>query len=180
MRTNEQTGMVDCLSSFVHSLHPIIPAQRGDGKGVIEGGKGGREDRGEFLHIFARFRLASVFALGDLTEMADGGGGWLRLLKFKPSLRQVEAITFSTQTGALRVNGAGFEHAISLLRRYRNAYGGDFEQFGLSPEMADVLLNDLERPGAAQAAYYDALYGAGHRDSRFTMDVDFSAYIDSR
>lgn len=118
-------------------------------------------------------------ALVDFQDMADGGGGWLRLLHFKPSADVIDVYTVSTETGALRADGDGFEHSIRLLTDYRNAYAEDLAEFGLDEAQIDALLAEVNMPGALRDQYYDSLYGAGLRDSRYRLQVDFSAYIDA-
>ena len=113
----------------------------------------------------------------DFQEMADGGGGWLRLLKFKPSSNQVESLTFSTTSFHARGNGDGFEHSLSLLRRYRDAYSEDLVELGLDGAELDLLLEEVAAPGPERDGYYESLYGSGLRDSRFVLDVNFSDYI---
>ncbi len=115
--------------------------------------------------------------LVDFQEMADGGGGWLRLLKFKPSENQVESLTFSTTGFSSRANGDGFEHSLDLLQRYRNAYGADLVDLGLDEEELDALLEEISAPGPERDGYYDSLYASGARDSRFVLDVNFSDYL---
>jgi hypothetical protein len=121
--------------------------------------------------------LAVHEVLVDFQEMEDGGGGWLRLLKFKPSENQVESITFSTASYLSRANGDGFEHSLALLQRYRDAYGADLIGLGLDEEELDGLLEELSAPGPERDGYYDSLYASGARDSRFVLDVIFSDYI---
>ncbi len=113
----------------------------------------------------------------DFQEMADGGGGWLRLLRFKPSQNQVESLTFSTTSFLARANGEGFEHSLSLLDRYRNAYDDDLVALGLDGAEVDLLLEEVSAKGPERDGYYESLYGSGRRDSRFVLDVNFSDYI---
>ena len=117
--------------------------------------------------------------LVDYQDMSDGGGGWLRLLKFSPSNDEIQVISFSTTTGELRGNGDGFEHSLEILDRYKDAYGADLEQFGLDLEDLDELIDQVREPGELRDQYFESLYGAGQRDSFFTLDVDFDAYIEA-
>lgn len=138
-------------------------------------------------HVDAEFRMQNnnvaglpVYqALVDYQDMADGGDGWLRLLHFKPSEDVVNAYTISTETGEMRGNGDGFEHALGLLRSYRESYRDALDEFGIDNAQVDALLAEVSMPGALRDQYYESLYGAGQRDSRFRMTVDFSAYIDA-
>lgn len=135
-------------------------------------------------HVDAEFNQAARNSAGlpvyeilaNFQDMEDGGGGWLRLLLFRPQQNEVEVFTFSTVTGRVRENGEGFEHAIGILETYKNAYADDLVAFGLDPERLDALLEDVKTPGPLQDQYYESLYGAGRRDSRFTLSVDFDAY----
>lgn len=117
--------------------------------------------------------------LADFQDMEDGGGGWLRLLLFRPQRNEVEVFTFSTLTGRVRADGEGFEHSIQILESYKNAYSADLIAFGLEPEDLDALLEEVKQPGPLRDEYYESLYAAGRRDSRFTLSVDFEAYIDA-
>jgi hypothetical protein len=138
-------------------------------------------------HVDAEFRMRNNNVAGlpvyqslvDYQDMADGGGGWLRLLHFKPSADRIDVYTVSTETGALRTNGEGFEHSLRLLRSYRDAYNDDLVEFGLDGEELDALLDAVDQPGELRERYYESLYGAGERDSRFRLEVPFSAYIDA-
>lgn len=138
-------------------------------------------------HVDAEFRLQNNNVAGlpiyqslvDFQDMADGGGGWLRLLHFKPSADRIDVYTVSTETGALRANGDGFEHSLGLLRAYRNSYSDQLADLGLDQAAIDALLDEVGMPGELRDRYYDSLYGDGQRDSRYRLDVDFSAYIDA-
>lgn len=117
--------------------------------------------------------------LVDFQDMSDGGGGWLRLLKFAPSEDEVQVITFSTTTGAIRRNGDGFDHSLEILDEYKDAYGDELDAFGLDRDELDRLIDEVREPGELRDIYFESLYGDGQRDSVFTLDVDFSAYIDA-
>lgn len=138
-------------------------------------------------HVDAEFRQQSVNDAGlpvhevlvDFQDMADGGGGWLRLLRFRPSDRELDVITFSTETGELRRDGDGFEHSLEIVEYYRNAYGDDLRSFGLDDEELDQLLVDVATPGEFQDRYIESLYGEGQRDSLFTVELDLDAYADA-
>lgn len=138
-------------------------------------------------HVDAEFYQVSENRAGlpvyeilvDFQDMADGGGGWLRLLHFRPADDEVAVLTYSTTTGELRGNGDGFEHSIEILEAYGNSYGGELERFGLTEEQVAELLEQVQTPGETRDEYYDSLYGAGARDSRFVLDVDFDAYVDA-
>lgn len=136
-------------------------------------------------HVDAEFRQASTNAAGlpvheilvDFQNLADGGGGWLRLLKFAPARDVVEVITYSTTSGEVRRNGAGFDHAVDILDDYRSAAQPFLDGFGLDEATVDALLAEVRMPGDLQDEYYRSLYCGGQRDSRFVLDVDFDAYI---
>jgi len=138
-------------------------------------------------HVDAEFRQQSLNAAGlpiyemlaDFQDTADGGGGWLRLLVFRPSRNEVEVVTLSTLTGEIRQNGDGFDHSVQILRSYREAYGAELSSFGLDDEVVDALLESVSVPGADRDEYYESLYGSGARDSRFLLPVDFAAYIEA-
>jgi len=138
-------------------------------------------------HVDAEFRMKDLNKAGlpvhqtlvDFQDMADGGGGWLRLLHFKPSENKIEALTVSTETGKLRNNGDGFEHSIGILDYYKKAYAKDLEELGLDMTELDALLTAVKTPGALRDTYFSSLYDAGDRDSRYTLDVDFQAYLDA-
>jgi hypothetical protein len=133
-------------------------------------------------HVDAEFRQVSTNAAGlpvhevlvDFQNMADGGGGWLRLLKFRPSANEVVAFTFSTETGEVRENGDGLDHTFDVLNGELDGQAETIAAAGLDVEQLRTLLGELatERRGE----YAEQLYGAGHRDSHFTMSVDFDAY----
>lgn len=135
-------------------------------------------------HVDAEFQQVSTNIEGepiyemllDWQNMADGGGGWFRLLLYKPSEDRVEAITFSPLTGEIRRDGDGFDHAIGILDAYRNSVEGELRDFGLDPEDLEALLVEIQEGGPLRQEYYDSLYSGGKRQSLFAMDVDFSAY----
>jgi hypothetical protein len=138
-------------------------------------------------HVDAEFRMKDLNKAGlpvyqtlvDFQDMADGGGGWLRLLHFKPSQNKIDVLTLSTETGKLRTNGEGFEHSIGILEYYKNAYADDLAGLGLDMAELNALLTGVKTPGALRDSYFSSLYDAGDRDSRFTLDVDFKAYLDA-
>ncbi|HAN31061.1 MAG TPA: hypothetical protein DCQ06_05635 [Myxococcales bacterium] len=88
-------------------------------------------------------------------------------------------MTISTETGQLRNNGDGFEHSIDIVQYYRKAYNSELEGLGLDLEMIDALIADIKNPGPSRDAYQASLYGAGDRDSRYSLQVNFQAYIDA-
>lgn len=139
-------------------------------------------------HVDAEFRQSSVNAAGlpvyetlvDFQDMADGGGGWLRVLKFSPARERVEVVTFSTLTGEVRENGDGFDHSISILEAYKGEAIDILKDLGMDIEELEALLLAVSTPGSPEReAYYDSLYGDGERDSRFGLDVDFHAYAEA-
>jgi hypothetical protein len=139
-------------------------------------------------HVDAEFKQRSVNSAGlpvyevlvDYQDMADGGGGWMRVLKFRPADRKVDVITLSATTGEIRANGAGFDHAISILEAYRGAALGLLEDLGVDVEQLNGLLEAVKTEGTEERALFRAsLYGTGERDSCFTLDVDFGAYVEA-
>ncbi|MCB9663774.1 MAG: hypothetical protein H6732_06660 [Alphaproteobacteria bacterium] len=136
-------------------------------------------------HVDAEFRQEAVNERGlpvqeilvDFQDMADGGGGFLRLLTYLPEEDRVEVYTVSTETGELRENGDGFEHSIDILAAYREQAASLLETFGIDEAEADQLFADVRGPTELRQQYYDSLYGEGARDSRFALDVDFDAYL---
>ena len=138
-------------------------------------------------HVDAEFKQVDENEAGlpvhqtlvDFQDMTDGGGGWLRLLHFKPDEDEIAVYTLSTETGALRKNGDGFQHSLDILTWYKQAYSEDLENFGLTQEELDELLAEVSVPGEKRDEYFDSLYGEGKRDSRYKLQVDFQAYIDA-
>jgi len=138
-------------------------------------------------HVDAEFRQISTNSAGlpvhetliDYQDMSDGGGGWLRLLKYSPSKNKVSALTFSTKTLEVRENGGGFDHAIGILDAYRHEAESFLAAFGYTQEDLDALLASVQPGGENREAYYDSLYGDGARDSRYELTVDLQAYLDA-
>ncbi|MCB9683016.1 MAG: metallophosphoesterase [Alphaproteobacteria bacterium] len=121
--------------------------------------------------------LAVNEILVDFQDMADGGGGFLRLLKFFPTEDRVEVWTVSTETGELRENGDGFEHSIDLLGAYAGDAFGALEGLGFDTSTFDAMLAQLDTDEALRAQYRASLYDDGARDSRFVLDVPFDAHL---
>lgn len=139
-------------------------------------------------HVDAEFRQVSRNDAGlpihevlvNYQDMADGGGGWLRLMRFRPADNEVDMITFSTLTGAVRENGEGFEHAIDILRNYQGQAGPELERFGVDPAEAVRLIEVISTEGTPERQrYFESLYARGARDSVFTLSVEFQAYLDA-
>lgn len=139
-------------------------------------------------HVDAEFKQTSTNAAGlpvyeilvDYQNMADGGGGWMRLLKFNPDANTVDVVSFSTLSGEIRANGDGFDHSIEVLEDYKDQALSVLSQIGLDSEEIDALLTSVKTEGdPLREAYRAALYDAGDRDSCFQLEVDFSAYIDA-
>jgi hypothetical protein len=138
-------------------------------------------------HVDAEYHQQAVNSAGlpvheilvDFQDMSDGGGGWLRLLRFRPARKQVEVLTFSTVTGEVRGNGDGFEHSLEILGYYRDVAGEDLERFGADQAELDALLEDVQREGEVRETYRSSLYDDGSRDSRFVLEVDFQAYLEA-
>lgn len=136
-------------------------------------------------HIDAEFRQESVNAAGlpvhevlvDFQDYEDGGGGFLRVLTFTPDEDRVEVYTVSTETGEMRENGDGFDHAIDILDAYAGTAFNALESIGF--ETADIvtLLDQLKNDQAVRDDYYESLYGPGQRDSQFILDIPFDAYV---
>lgn len=134
---------------------------------------------GEFHQVDYNIVGLPVYeVLVDYQDLPDGGGGWMRLLRYKPNMEQVQAITFSPKTGRVRQNGEGFDHAIDILDRYKDAYRSDLEAIGLDIDELDKLIDSVKTPGPDRTNYYNSLYGDGSRDSIFDMQVAFQEYID--
>ena len=118
--------------------------------------------------------------LVDYQNMSDGGGGWLRLLKFQPSENQIEVYTLSTLTGELRKNGDGFEHSIEILDDYKDTALDELSGLGFDTSEIEGLLDLVKTEGTPERELlYDSLYSGGQRDSRFTLDVAFDKYIEA-
>ena len=139
-------------------------------------------------HVDAEFKQVSTNEAGlpvyeilaDYQDAADGGGGWLRILKFQPSKNQIKVYTLSTLTGELRENGDGFDHAIYELETYMGTATPVIE--GLGYDIADYerLLEQIKTEGSQERLdYYKWLYGDGDRDSHFTLEVPFQSYIEA-
>lgn len=138
-------------------------------------------------HVDAEFRATATNDAGltvheiltDYQDMSDGGGGWLRVLRFKPSEDQIEVLTFSTVTGAVRQNGDGFDHAIGILEAYRGRVEGTLEDLGLV-ETVNTFLSEVNTEGhETRESYRSSLYDQGQRDSYFVLDVPFQQHIDA-
>jgi hypothetical protein len=138
-------------------------------------------------HVDAEFRQVSNNRAGlpvneilvDYQDMADGGGGWMRLLIYRPERNLVDVFSISSLTENLRENGDGFEHSVEILTYYRNAYESALVGLGLDTALLDSLIAQYSTPGPEQDAYAESLYAGGARDSQFRLRVDFQAYIDS-
>ncbi len=139
-------------------------------------------------HVDAEFRQRSVNEAGlpvhevlvDYQDMADGGGGFLRLLTYNPAKKTVTVKTVSATTGELRPNGAGYDHSIDILDAYQGAAAEYLSIFGLEQEDIDTLLTAARTEGdPLREAYRASLYDGGQRDSQFVLDVDFSAYVEA-
>ncbi len=136
-------------------------------------------------HVDAEFKQVSENVAGlpihevlvDYQEMEGGGMGWMRLLTFFPSSNEVRVQSYSPVLDAYRENGEGFDHAITMLERYRQEANDILETFGLDAAQVDAMLEAIKTDGSAERAeYYDSLYSAGDRDSDFVLSVDFAAY----
>lgn len=133
-------------------------------------------------HVDAEFRQFSNNAAGlpvheilvDFQNMDDGGGGWLRLLKFRPSADEIEVFTFSTKTGEIRANGSGVDHTLHVLDEELDAQADELRSAGLDPDELREMLTELATEG--REAFAEELYATGNRDSQFTLSVDFDAY----
>ncbi|MEO0603885.1 MAG: hypothetical protein AAF211_20785 [Myxococcota bacterium] len=138
-------------------------------------------------HVDAEFRQQATNEAGlpvheilvDYQNMADGGGGFLRLLKFAPARDQVEVYSYSPLTDSLRANGDGFDHSLDILDEYQARALGELEDLGLDVAPLLDLLDQLRTDDALQAEYRESLYADGSRDSQFVLDVDFDAYLDA-
>lgn len=117
--------------------------------------------------------------LVDYQDMSDGGGGWMRLLTFKPDSNEVHVQTFSPLTGEFRQNGDGFDHSIDIIDSYKNQAVDALSGFGVDPEEIDALIALVRGDTPEREEYYESLYGAGNRDSEFVLDVDFDAYVEA-
>jgi len=139
-------------------------------------------------HVDAEFRQTETNAAGlpvhqmlaDFQNMEDGGGGWLRVLKFQPADNEVEVFTLSTLTGEFRQNGDGFEHSLTIVEDYKDLAFAELAALGFDTQAIEDLLDEVKTEGSKlRDAYYESLYGAGDRDSRFTLEVPFSDYVDA-
>ncbi len=138
-------------------------------------------------HVDAEWRQTSVNDAGlpvyeiltDFQDMADGGGGWMRLLTFKPASNEVEVRTWSPVTGEFRANGDGFDHSIDIIDHYKDSAADALSAFGVDMEEIAAYINLIRADTPERAAYYDSLYGAGGRDSEFVLAVEFDAYVEA-
>lgn len=137
-------------------------------------------------HVDGEFRLHETNADGlpihevltDFQDMSDGGGGFLRVLTFDLEADTVEAWTVSTETGERRQNGAGFEHSLEILEAYKGTALDALSGLGFDTAVYDAMFAEVLVEGSElRASYRDSLYRAGQRDSSFTMDVPFDAYV---
>lgn len=116
--------------------------------------------------------------LTDFQDMADGGGGLLRVLTFDVDQETVEVTTVSTETGLARQNGEGFEHSLDILDAYKGTAYDALGGLGFDTELYEALFSELRVEGSELREEYRAsLYAGGERDSRFVLDVPFSAYV---
>ncbi len=135
-------------------------------------------------HVDAEFKQLGVNDKGlpvhevlvDFQSRDDGGNGLLRLMRYTPEENLVEAFTVSTETGAFRENGEGFEHSIDLLERFADRGLAELEDLGFDTTELWEELAAIKVPGEKREAYRTSLYESGHRDSTFTLEVDFAAY----
>jgi hypothetical protein len=139
-------------------------------------------------HVDAEFQLPDVNDAGlpvhqvlvDFQNMEDGGGGWMRLLWFRPARDEVEVLTWSPVTHTLREDGDGLDHSIDILTDYKNEAVGLLDTFGITEADIDAFLELLRTEGTPEReAYAASLYDGGARDSRFTLEVDLSAYVEA-
>ncbi len=137
-------------------------------------------------HIDAEFRQESVNAAGlpvhevlvDYQDYNDGGGGLLRVLTFTPEEDRVEVYTVSTETGEMRENGDGFDHAVDILDAYAGTAFGALEDLGLDTQDVRTLLEQLKTDQTVRDEYFESLYGPGQRDSQFLLDIPFGSYVE--
>lgn len=148
-------------------------------------------------HVDAEWRQVSTNAAGlpvhemlvDFQSFSPfGGDGWMRLLDFQieadTGMGTVDVSTFSPWRewrgqSALRENGAGVEASVAAL------IDGLEEFRPLVEGLPGVDLPALE----AQLAFWatedgrdeavEVFYGDGTRDSRFTLEVPFAAYVEA-
>lgn len=136
-------------------------------------------------HVDGELRQQSVNSQGlpvhemltDYQNMADGGGGFLRVLTVIPEEERVEAWTVSTETGEMRENGDGFEHSLDIVQDYAGTAFGALASIGFDTAEFEALLMQLETDEALREQYRQSLYGEGRRDSQFLLDVPFRDYL---
>jgi flagellar biosynthesis regulator FlaF len=137
-------------------------------------------------HVDGELRLAETNARGlpayemltDFQDMADGGGGLLRVLTFDVAQETITVATVSTETGRERQNGEGFEHSLDILEAYKGTAYDALSGLGFDTAIYDALFEEIQVEGSTLREEYRAsLYAAGDRDSEFVLDVPFSAYV---
>lgn len=115
------------------------------------------------------------------TYMPNGGNGWMRLLTFDTDADQIQVDMYSPTLGRYRVDGPmetheDFQQTLSLLN-----------DPDVIDEIAAIVLQidpnfDVEGYVAwlqenGGQNMWDLAYADGQRDSSFTLNVDFDAYI---
>ncbi len=135
-------------------------------------------------HVDAEFRQNSpnqadqpVYEmLTDFQEFSpQGGDGWLKLLHFNQDSGQVWVRTYSPTLDQYRQNGDSFEQSVAAVQMaitdFRDVLAL-ITNIDELEELADYLTNTEE----GRAEYYELLYGDGHRDSDFILDLDLTDY----
>ncbi|MBN1343645.1 MAG: metallophosphoesterase [Phycisphaerae bacterium] len=118
------------------------------------------------------------------TYTPDGGNGWMRLLTFDVDANQIHVDMYSPWLGRYRLDGPkdtheDFQHALSLLADPNVVADIAAIVLAIDPN-ADIeaYLQFLTDSGGQN--FWDMAYAAGQRDSSFTLNVDFDAYLPPR
>lgn len=106
----------------------------------------------------------------------NGGDGWLRLLTFDVDQDQIRVQTYSPSLKRYRQNGEGLDGSLKALQAGLNAYRDLFKLF-LDINELDAKVKYWSTDPTGRKEYSDLLYGGGERDSDFTLDVKFKAYL---
>ncbi|MBW2732726.1 MAG: metallophosphoesterase [Deltaproteobacteria bacterium] len=138
-------------------------------------------------HVDGEYRQVSENAAGlpvhelmaDFQTFGHQGEGWMRLLRFDPDNKQVRVRTYSPHLKAYRENGAGLDASLKAIEIGYQLFA---ERYGalLDLEVLRAKIDYWSDESAGRQEYADLLYGEGTRDSDFTLDLDLSAYPQSR
>lgn len=120
--------------------------------------------------------LAVHEVLTDFQELSpNGGDGWLLLLHFDLTRKQVRVRTYSPTLGRFRENGDGFEGSLEAITRAISDYGDILGAFVDMDELEKTVKYWTETEQGRQE-YYQLLYAEGKRDSDYTLPLNLPDY----